>query len=208
MGALKDGGRGATDGPGRARLRRLLVVLEVAMTLVLLVGAGLMIRTFTALRAIEPGFDPANVVTMTGVVVINERLAELQCPGADPLGKRIKLDLSSWLTVIGVVKDARQRDWSARPDAEMYIPFLQSTQYLRNMPDSRFYMTLVVRASLDPLAPSPAGSVRRTGPGACGHRLVRSHELLGLAANARDRNPHSGPGAAMFSVWCCDSPCS
>ena len=63
--SLKDGGRGAGDGRRKARLRGLLVVSQVALTLALLVGAGLMIRTFAALRAIDPGFDPEDVVTMT-----------------------------------------------------------------------------------------------------------------------------------------------
>ena len=61
--ALKEGGRSG-EGRERSRLRRVFVASEVALALVLLVGAGLMIRSFAALRAIDPGFDPRNVVTM------------------------------------------------------------------------------------------------------------------------------------------------
>jgi putative ABC transport system permease protein len=61
--ALKQSARGAILAPS-TRLRSLLVVGQVAMALVLLVGAGLMIRSFAHLMAIEPGFDPENVVTM------------------------------------------------------------------------------------------------------------------------------------------------
>jgi putative ABC transport system permease protein len=46
------------------RVRGLLVITEIALAMVLLVGAGLLLRTFSALRSVEPGFDPHNVLTM------------------------------------------------------------------------------------------------------------------------------------------------
>jgi predicted permease len=54
--ALKEGGRSASDAPGRHRARNALVVSEIALALVLLVAAGLMIRTLLALRQVESGF--------------------------------------------------------------------------------------------------------------------------------------------------------
>jgi putative ABC transport system permease protein len=61
--ALKQGTRGGTDAGGKTR--NLLVVCEVALSLVLLIGAGLMIRTLWQLRDVRPGFDSSNVLTMT-----------------------------------------------------------------------------------------------------------------------------------------------
>ena len=61
---LKEGGRGGNEGVRRNRLRSLLVVSEFALALMLLVGAGLMIRTFAALEAVNPGFNPHNVISM------------------------------------------------------------------------------------------------------------------------------------------------
>ena len=62
--SLKEGGRHATSGPSGHLLRKWLVAAEFALALVLLVGAGLLIRGFANLRAINPGFNPHNVLTM------------------------------------------------------------------------------------------------------------------------------------------------
>ena len=54
--ALKEGGRSASDAPGRHRTRNALVVGQVALALTLLIVSGLMIRTFVAMRQVDPGF--------------------------------------------------------------------------------------------------------------------------------------------------------
>ena len=62
--SLKEGGRAATSGRERHRLRGALVVAQVALGLVLLVGSGLMLRSFWSLRQVDPGFrDPDSVFT-------------------------------------------------------------------------------------------------------------------------------------------------
>jgi len=60
---MKDAGRGSTEGGRRQRIRSTLVVLEVAAALVLLVGTGLMIRSFWQLQKVDPGFNPDNALT-------------------------------------------------------------------------------------------------------------------------------------------------
>jgi predicted permease len=63
--ALKAGGRGSSDGRERHRARNVLVTAEIALAVVLLVGSGLMMRTFQALRQVEPGFThPEQVLTL------------------------------------------------------------------------------------------------------------------------------------------------
>jgi len=62
---LREGGSRTTAGSRRQRTRSALVVAEIALSLVLLVGAALMIRTFLALRNVQPGFQTASVLTMS-----------------------------------------------------------------------------------------------------------------------------------------------
>jgi putative ABC transport system permease protein len=71
-GVLKEGGRGGIGGGGRHRLRNALVVAEIALSLVLLVGSTLMIRTFLRLAHVKPGFDPQHVLT-TRLYLAGER---------------------------------------------------------------------------------------------------------------------------------------
>jgi len=63
--SLKEGSRGAGEGVERHRLRSVLVVSEFALALILLAGAGLMIRTLILLGRVDLGFNPHNVLTMT-----------------------------------------------------------------------------------------------------------------------------------------------
>jgi len=261
---LKEGGRGNSEGRGRNRLRSLLVVSEFALALMLLIGAGLMIRTFAALQAVDAGFNPHNVVAMVvsvagsreaepgrreifyhqliervrslpgvqaagginhlplagdiwgwpfviegrpkprpgespvgvyrmvtpgyfktmrlplvegrdilesdnvnapGVVIINERAAKEYWPGEDPIGKRISLDdeeanPKTWMTVVGIAKDAKQDDWAAAPTPEVYLAAFQNHDFLgqngSQAASHMAYITLVARTVGDPAALAPA----------------------------------------------------
>jgi len=257
---LKESGRGSSDGIRRNRLRGFLVASEVALALILLVGAGLMIRSFVALESVDPGFNPHNVLSMVvsvagsqeadpnrrpifyqqllervraipgvqaagginhlplfgdlwgwpftiegrpalrpgesaggvyriitpgyfdamrlpvvqgrdiseadnatapGVVIINQRAADRYWPGENPLGQRISFDIGTanpptWLTVVGVVKNAKQGDWAARPMPEVYLATFQNSEYLSSTLSSYAYITLVVRAAGDPGAMTDA----------------------------------------------------
>ena len=251
--ALRDAARGSTEGLQRARLRALLVGSEIALALVLLTAAGLAMRSFMALRAIDPGFDPAGVLSAavslrgtaheapsrrtvfytaalervrqlpgveqasfinhlpiggdvwgfgfrvegqprprpgeepravyrvvfpeyfevmrlpvirgrpiteadrlgaTPVVVVNEWFARRHWPNEDVVGKRITLDPEAddptWVTVVGVVKNAVRSNWSAPPEEEMFLPYFQTRGYLEGEGGHVAYMTLVLRMSCQP----------------------------------------------------------
>jgi predicted permease len=259
-GALKEGGRGGSDGVRRSRLRGFLVASEFALAFVLLIGAGLMIRSFLALQSVDPGFNPNGVLSMVvsvagsreaeperraifyrqllerlgsmpgvqsvgainhlplagdiwgwpftisgrpksrpgespvavyrivmpgyfqtmrlpllrgreitprddarapGVVIINERAAAQFWPGQDPLGQRITFDDDkhgppTWLTVIGVAKNARQDDWASEPGPEVYLTALQHRDFMESPATFWAYLTLVVRTNGDPAQIAPA----------------------------------------------------
>jgi putative ABC transport system permease protein len=64
LGPLTENARSVAGGPSRARLRKILVTAEVALTVVLLVGGGLMLKSFTELRSVNMGCATRNVLTM------------------------------------------------------------------------------------------------------------------------------------------------
>ena len=106
---LKAGGRNAMNSPGRQRLRSGLVVTEIALTLMLLVGAGLLIRSFLRLQAVNPGFNSSNVLTMqldlsgpnykkgSQVIAFQNQLLERikQLPGVEHAGTRTFVPIAS-----------------------------------------------------------------------------------------------------------------
>ena len=116
--ALKEGGRGGSEGRERHRARSFLVVVQITLALVLLVGSGLMIRSFQALRRVNPGFvRPEEVLTVNlsvpiaevekpeEVVSVHRRILEriVAIPGVESVG------LSSSVTMDG--RDSNDALW-------------------------------------------------------------------------------------------------
>ena len=253
---LKEGGRSLAGGRGSG-LRKVLVAAEVAIALVLLVGSGLLMRSFLNLRDVNPGFDPRNLLTMTvsvagqqqyagpqrenlyrtlvsslnglpgahsvaminhlplvgdtwgtnmaidgrpiptpghemntiyreagpnyfatmriplragrefgehdnlsspRVAIINETLAKSAWPNDEPIGKRITLDTRHpvWLTIVGVIQDVKQSNWTGPLDNEVYIPFLQDAEFLNSQHPWRASVSIVIRTDTDAAALVPA----------------------------------------------------
>jgi predicted permease len=65
FGSLREGGRGALSGRGSARMRNTLVVAEMALAVMLLAGAGLLIRSFVRLQSVDPGFRTEGALSFT-----------------------------------------------------------------------------------------------------------------------------------------------
>jgi len=87
---LRDEGRGATGGHGSTQLKNLLVVGQIALTVLLLIGAGLLVRSFGRLLRVEPGFDPENVLTMNvSLPTVKYANAEKQIAFFDELVRKV-----------------------------------------------------------------------------------------------------------------------
>ena len=118
-GAMKEGSANATTGGGRRRFRNALVVVEMALAVVLLIGAGLMLRTLWSLQHVDLGLNPSGVLTMrislpsttykesAQVVDFYSRLnAELRSiPGVKYAGAARSLPLGSQIGDFGLTVD-------------------------------------------------------------------------------------------------------
>jgi predicted permease len=132
---LRDGTRGSTSGRERQRVRHAFVVAQVALALILLVGSGLLARSFQRMRAVDPGFDPTGVLTLRLSIpeatyrtpaeiarfysTVTTRIAGI--PGVQAVGGSSKLPL---------LEDGRSRNglWvEDRPVAKDEIPTVHST---------------------------------------------------------------------------------
>ena len=91
QGALRDEGRGSSAGHGRARMKSLLVVGQVALSLLLLIGAGLVLRSFGQLLRVDPGFDSRNLLAMNVTLpTVKYAKPEQQIAFFDELLRRVR----------------------------------------------------------------------------------------------------------------------
>jgi putative ABC transport system permease protein len=102
---MKDGGRGSTEHGSRKRLRDVLIVVEVALAFVLLVGSGLMMRSFFRLLTVDTGFDSTNVLTL-GIPTTTQQF---------PDSTRLNLYLREVRAAVDAVAGVRETAWSCSP---------------------------------------------------------------------------------------------
>jgi putative ABC transport system permease protein len=133
--SLKDGSQSASSGSARQRFRNTLVVLEMALAVVLLVGAGLMLRSLWALQSTPLGLQPTNVLTMRvalpaesyrspeEVVGFYQRLMERvkQLPGVAVAGAARSLPLGSTIGDYGLTVEGFSPPPGTRPKGDWQI---------------------------------------------------------------------------------------
>ncbi len=142
--SLKEGGRGSGPSATRNRLRSVLVVSEIAMTLILLVCAGLLIRTVTRLRNVETGFNPQNVLTMTlglpavkypkpeNYIAFNKQVTEriAALPGVKAVGTTSVMPLSDNFDGRGLAVEDQPKPRGEEITVDLYVA---TPGYLRAM---------------------------------------------------------------------------
>jgi putative ABC transport system permease protein len=140
--SLNKGGRGATAGVG---LRSALVVSEIALSLVLLAGAGLMIRSFLRLQSVDSGFDPRNLLTLRlslpeakypephQVISFYQQLTERlgRLPGVESVAATHALPLSGMGGVRPFTVEGRPRQETGKAPTVQYR--MVSPDYFRTM---------------------------------------------------------------------------
>ncbi len=136
--SLKEGGRGSGEGARRNRVRGLLVVSELAIAVVLLVGAGLLIQSLWRLRQVPPGFKPENVLTFNVAV------------------PEVKYDTGKQVQFF--------QDLKARVEA---LPGVQSTGFVEPLPLGGDRFTLSFETEGHPIAKGdqPSADFFLVGPG-------------------------------------------
>lgn len=217
--SLKEGGRGASEGVHRNRTRSLLVVLESAVAVVLLIGAGLLIRSLIQLQNINPGFDAQNVLTMRVDLPrqkydtpdkasnffsqLESRLGAL--PGVEKVGYISELPLTGQPNDMPYTVEGRPTSPDQAFDDDfrrvnrnyfdaMRIPFLRG----RNFTEQEVSQSAKVIIISDLLA-----SQTFPNEDPIGKRLImmmgnQPYEIIGIVGDIRHRALESSPLPAMY----------
>ncbi|HWS87826.1 MAG TPA: ABC transporter permease [Pyrinomonadaceae bacterium] len=209
--ALNDGGHGSTGGLRHNRLRGLLVVAEVAMAMVLLVGAGLLVQSLLNLRRVDPGFNPENVLTLSVSVPpskyprergadfysrLLERVAAL--PGVTAASATSSLPLSGEAATTGFDIEGRPAEPGREPVGEvqsvapgyfrtMGIPLLGGREYDRRDTFGSAPVVVINEALARQYFPGedPLGKRIKPGFSTAGPGVMR--EIVGVVGNVRHR---------------------
>jgi putative ABC transport system permease protein len=225
-GAFQDGGKGATDSGGRTRARSALVVVEVALALVLLAGAGLMGRTMINLSAVDPGFDVDHLavasVSLAGTpyaepgarapmfLRVRERLAAV--PGVAAVSAINHLPIAGDVWTLGYTVDGRPPATAGHEPAAVYRivqPGYFSAMGLRLLAGRDILDADA--ASAAPVAVINQAMAQRQWPGESpiGRRIhlpgmSRVQEpitIVGVASNARQGDWTSAPDDEVYLAF-------
>jgi putative ABC transport system permease protein len=219
--SLKDGLRGGSESTLRNRTRSLLVVFESAAAVMLLIGAGLLVRSLIALQHVNPGFNPDNVLTMRVDLSrakydtpektsnffqqLETRVAGL--PGVEAVGLVTELPLSGQpndvpFTVEGrpPVPPGQEFDADFRRVNQNYfnalrIPLLRGRSFTEQEVRQADHVTVVSQQLVDQVFPNEE---------ALGKRLVtaigdQTYEIIGVVGDLHHRSLNEGqPFPAMY----------
>jgi putative ABC transport system permease protein len=221
--ALKEGGRGGTAGRERLFARNALVVIQMALSLVLLVGAGLMVKSFWHLREVSPGLDPKNVLTVRlnlpeseyktvqaparFVVQLLEKVAAL--PGVESAAVTTLLPLSGSGSNNGHVIEDRPLTPGGLPEVlatrwvspsyfeTMRIPLLRGRLFERLDPDKLATEAVISQALAEHYWPGQNPLGKRLAQGA-GETHPEWSTIVGVVGSVREDGLNEDPVESVY----------
>jgi macrolide transport system ATP-binding/permease protein len=214
--ALKEDAGGSGGGTRRWSLRNLLVVSQVALSLVVLIGAGLCVKSLRTLQAVDPGFEPAKVVTASFdlskngydqargrrfISDLTQRVAAL--PGVEVVsfGRIVAFSASFW--IMGGTPEGYQ----AQPGERLAFDYnAVSPNYFRTLGAALVQgreFTTQDTADAPPVIVINEATARRywSGQAAVGKRIQRGHqfaEIVGVVKNSREKGLTVEPVPAIY----------
>ena len=189
---LKDSGRHGAESGGRNRVGSLLIVSEIALSFVLLAGAGLLIKSFLNLREINPGFNADNVLVMRlalpwpkykeaepRVQVYKQVIDSVKAiPGVQSAGAVLSLPLRGDTFECGALGDSRRSPNDARRSSERAAPSC----------DADYFQTLQI--------PLKSGRLFTDQDNSESTKVVIINEKM-----ARELWPNENPIGRRFQIW-------
>jgi predicted permease len=218
--ALKSDGRGATAGRVPLRLRHSLIVAEISLSVILLVGAGLFVRSFAKLQNVEPGFDPRHVLTMRMTVppekyrgaAVNEFFQQVidrleQTPGVRAVSA------ASQFPPQGVFSTAFRLDPMGGPGetipmsqitaasathfATLGVPLVAGRVFANTDRSNTPFVAIVNQAFVSKFLPGNDALGRRLSIGSS-DRPSPLMEIVGIVANTQNRDMRNAPSPEIF----------
>jgi predicted permease len=220
--ALKEGGSGGTVGRARHRARSALIVTEVALALVLLVGSGLMIKSFQRLRTVDPGFDPHGVLTLrldlpaaeyrdsAAILRFQQRLLERvrALPGVTAAGTAFPLPLSGSTPSSGTwIEDFPPGDGQVWPQlgtrfvspgtfSALRIPVIEGRVFDRLDPAQRATDIVVNKALAERYWPGASALGKRLSLDRPGEGIW--YTIVGVVGDVHDAGLESPPTPSIY----------
>ncbi|HEY3040206.1 MAG TPA: ABC transporter permease [Pyrinomonadaceae bacterium] len=211
--SLKEGARGSGEGARRNRIRGVLVVSELAIAVVLLVGAGLLIQSLWRLRNVSPGFESQNLLTfVVGIPDVKyptekqdqfyrDLVARIQSlPGVRSAGAVIPLPLSGDLFRISFETEGRPMAKGDLPSADFFVvsddyfktlgvPILKGRIFNQRDGAAAPGVIVVNRSFADKFFPNEDPIGKRIKPGiSTTEKKADWREIVGVVGDVRNRN--------------------
>jgi putative ABC transport system permease protein len=222
--ALKEGGRGGTVGKARHRARQGLVVVQVALALVLLVGAGLMMRSFWRLVSVDPGVDPKGVLTANlslpdAEYASSARTAQFYVQllervrgvaGVEKAGTNSILPLSNGNSMSSHMIEDQPTPENTLPPMlgtrfaspgyfeTLGIPLIEGRSFDRIDPERAEEVVVVSRALARHFWPGKSALGKRLSQGGPGEPVAHWFTIIGVVGDVREQGLHAKPVEAVY----------